>query len=110
MIKFYHINNLLDIFGRPDYKGLNLDVFVPGSQVLSHDFRECIIATTEDFQGYHEDLTELTEEQYIAERERIKSEYPTSTDTIQELQNRLQEAEQAVLELSILIGEVMNNV
>jgi len=107
-MKFYLIKNLLDTFGNADYKGLNIEQFVRGSQVCSYDLTECVIATYEDFQGQHEDLIELTEDEYKAEVKRIKSEYPPSPEEQEkELQTRLQEAEQAVLELSTIIGEMM---
>jgi hypothetical protein len=102
-MKFYKVNNLLDFMGNPSYKGLVIEEFVPGSQVYAHDASECVIATNEDFQGQHADLTLLTQEQYQTEAQRIKDAYPPPPETqIQELQ-----AQNAQMLLALVQGGLM---
>lgn len=55
--------------GHSDYKGLNIDNFVAGSQVYDFDNKVCIIETNEDYTGSNPDLQVLTKEEYIEIRE-----------------------------------------
>ena len=65
-MKFIKIDTLLNMFDQPDYKGLDINKFKPGSQVYKQDLSECAIATTEDEIPNDNALTLLTQEEYIA--------------------------------------------
>jgi len=74
-MRYFKVNNLFPSFSnQADYKGLNIDHFVPGSQCYSPGGipSYCVIATTEeDFTGSHPDLIELSEAEYMTERKTI---------------------------------------
>lgn len=60
---FYKINNLMK-GNSADYKGLNLELFVPGSQIYKPDLSFCVIETQEENEVIHPDLTLLDEAGY----------------------------------------------
>lgn len=67
-MKFIKIEPLLNMFGQPDYKGLDINKFVPGSQMYMQDLSHCAIATTEEEIPVNAALTALTQEEYMAYR------------------------------------------
>lgn len=75
-MKFLKVNNyrVENIFGYVEisYKGLDIDQFVPGSQVYPPE-EFCLVATKELNYSRHNDLIELTEEQYRISRAEIES-------------------------------------
>lgn len=86
-MRYFKINNLKNMFGQCDYKGLDIDKFVPGSQGYSSDVTYCIIATNEESIISNTDLLELTEAQYIAEMQIIKN-TQQENDPIKQLQQQ----------------------
>lgn len=66
-MKYVKITNLFPPEGGIcDYKGMNIDLFVPGKQV--YDGSTAYLATLEDVIPQHSDITELTEEEYLQYR------------------------------------------
>lgn len=104
-MKFYHIVNLIDNHGECDYKGLNIDKFIRGSQCYSPDCNECVIATEENEYAGHSDVTELTEDNYIIEKARIKSMYPQNID----YDKMVQDQQEQINELTIILGDALLN-
>jgi hypothetical protein len=88
-MKYFKIVNLLNIFGQADYKGLDIEKFIAGSQMYKSDFSECAIATNEETIPVHPELTEISEADYITYRNLI----------IQEQQAQKQSTEQQVADL-----------
>jgi hypothetical protein len=70
---FLQVNNLLDIFGQPDYKGLDIDQIVTGSPSYPNDFAYCVMATNEPTVPTHPDIVILTEDEYVTKRQTIES-------------------------------------
>jgi hypothetical protein len=70
--------------GLIDYKGLDIDSFIPNSQVYTHDFDECILKTQEGELLINNSIIELTEEEYIILKQEILSSYPTPQPTAEE--------------------------
>lgn len=80
---FLRVTTLTNSFGQCDYKGLDIDKFVPGSQVYKKDMTMCVIATTEDGElPSNPDLEIITEQQYIQEKQEIIAEYQIEQQTI----------------------------
>jgi|HigsolmetaAR203D_1030402.scaffolds.fasta_scaffold00226_60 hypothetical protein len=71
---FVKVVNILGPNGHIDYKGLDIDRFVPGSQAYKVDFSFCILATTEELAELPSDVEELTQEQYEDLRNQILEE------------------------------------
>lgn len=80
VVNLRNIKNLITIFGTADYKGLFIDLFIPGSQVYIDN--ECILATTEEYyNGLHPDAIELTEEEYSLKRGEIEARFRAEAQT-----------------------------
>lgn len=98
---YYKVNNLKNNLGDIDYKGLDIKKNLPGSQIYPLDLQKynyCILANSEDIT--HEDLIELTEEEYLQLKDEILAEYPP---TPEEKENtKIAELETALLEMSTL--------
>lgn len=78
-MRFFNIKNILPgpfNSGQIDYKGLDINQFVPGSQVYAYDVTECVIATSEDYNGENPDVIELTQEEYELKAEELRATYP----------------------------------
>lgn len=77
-MRYYNIKNIKPNVngGMIDYKGLDINQFMPGSQVYAYDLSECVIATTEDWQGNHPDVIELTQAEYTEKAEELRATYP----------------------------------
>lgn len=75
-MKFLYITSILKPDGYIDYKGLDISKFIPGSQFYDYAATKCVVATTEDYQGEHPDIAELTEAEYKAKVEELKATYP----------------------------------
>ena len=57
--------------GNADYKGLDTDLFVPGSQLYFMD--HCYIKTTEDLGTSYKDVKVVTDEEYQAAYEELNN-------------------------------------
>lgn len=78
-MRFFNIKNILPgpfNSGQIDYKGLDINQFVPGSQVYAYDVTECVIATSEDYNGENPDVIELTQEEYELKAEELRATHP----------------------------------
>jgi|GEM_PF-1202895 len=107
-MRFFNIKNIKPYAGGGiiDYKGMDIEKFVPGSQVYAYDVSECVIATTEDdFQGTSEDVIELTQEEYEAKVEELKATYPDPEPTPDEMIAQQQEQIDALnIAMAALLG------
>lgn len=107
-MKLLKISNLVGQFGgQVDYKGLNIDQFIPGSQVYKHDFSYCIVATFEESTSLHSDVTELTPEQYSVEKQVIIAEIQELTPPPVEDRITQLEAENAQMLLALVNGGLL---
>ncbi|MFW5436260.1 hypothetical protein [Paenibacillus apiarius] len=66
MIGLKIVNIMPERGGNCDYKGLDIDKFIPGSQVYPSGTRDCYVITEEENIPEHEDITLITTEEYEA--------------------------------------------
>jgi len=88
-MKYLKVLNLKNSFGQIDYKGLDINKFIPGSQVYPNDLGSCLVATNEVLETLPIDVEELIEADYFSQRYIIEDSNKTITeaqDTIAELQ------------------------
>lgn len=104
-MKFYKINNLTDLFGQPNYRGLDIERFIPGSQAYTSDLGTCVIATKQVDFGGHADVSELTQEQYLTEKQAIFDAYPKPKNLEEIIGNQQTQIDQ----LTIMLGDVLLN-
>ncbi|OAB46052.1 hypothetical protein [Paenibacillus glacialis] len=104
---FYLITNLTT-FGVYDYKGLDIDQFLAGSQVYNDADNEFSVASTEDYQGGHVNVTMIGESDYTTYRETYlpKPVEPITEDKYKELLARQDAADLAIMALmdSVTMG------
>lgn len=67
-MKYIKLNNFWNQFGQPDYKGLDINRFEPGSQVNPFNATYSVCATNEELSSLSTDVEEITEEQYLEEK------------------------------------------
>lgn len=84
-MKFIKINNFWNIFGQPDYKGLDINKFEPGSQINPSNATYSICATNEDLSSLPTDVEEITQEQYLQEKNNNQKVSKNLQDTVAEL-------------------------
>lgn len=107
-MKYLKVNNLLNTFGQPDYKGLDISKIVPASPKYPIDLSCCILATTEaEFE--HEDILELPESEYLVLKSQIEDEHQNAVDSFE---NRLKvmEEEKALMQAALdelILGGVL---
>ncbi|MFD2442941.1 hypothetical protein ACFSO7_02975 [Bacillus sp. CGMCC 1.16607] len=90
------ISNLIQKDGNPDYKGLNIDLFVGGQLLYSNDFsieNLAYVTTKEDTIPRHKDIQIVTEEEFLAYKEtlnvsRPKSEIEILKETVGQLETQ----------------------
>lgn len=106
---YYKIKNLIQSNGNADYKGLDINLFVPGKQVYDFEMNQCMIETTEEELISHSDLEVVNEGTYLYFRHEIKSK--TEIDLYKEVEKLEKEKEQlndkidlALIELTTLIS------
>lgn len=75
-MKYVKVINLTNAFGTADYKGLNIEMIIPGSQVYDDTLSLFIGATTEEALPMNADLIEITEEEYKSQKAEIIASYP----------------------------------
>lgn len=88
-MKTLKITNLVQLTGNYDYKGLNIDLFVSGSQLYFDDKENnlCYVKTLEENIHQHKDIKEVTEEEYntkLQEKENEKQEQYKAKASIEE--------------------------
>ncbi|MFJ8529629.1 hypothetical protein [Bacillus sp. NPDC094106] len=109
---YYRINNLLDENGNPNYRGLDIDKIVAGSQVLPHHkviLKEnyCILAYPED-KKTSRDLIQITKEEYNAIKINLQENRPEAVSleqTIEQLVQSNKSLEESLLEMTNLAAE-----
>lgn len=89
-MKYLKINNLQSKFGQYDYKGLDINQFIPCSQICSIDNTYCLIATNENITTLLTDVVELTEEQYTTERTSIENNIKQKSQSIEDRMSALE--------------------
>lgn len=103
------INNILAQDGSIDYKGLNIEKFIAGTQKypISHEY--CIVKTSGEVPE-HNDIIVLTDSEYEAEKELIdneRSNYKSDEEkAIDELKTKLAQAEEDNLTTLEALAEV----
>ena len=108
---FLKIENLIDKRGRADYKGLNTNDFIPGTQAYSNDFSTCYVETEETLETIPTDVTELTEQEYREAVATIRAEQEEEAKRRAELEaakatkEEVQFLGQQLTELELLILE-----
>ncbi|ABS41432.1 hypothetical protein [Clostridium botulinum] len=93
-MQYLKIINLIDNNGICQYKGLDVNKFFAGSQMVNFEENTCVIKTMEEEIPKNSDLTVLSEDDYISEFKNIEnkrlSEKPKSEEEIsQEKQQAL---------------------
>ncbi|MBV4417608.1 hypothetical protein [Clostridium tyrobutyricum] len=84
-MKYIKINNFYNLFNQPDYKGLNLDEIIPGSQLYPANSTYAVVATNEGLSSLPTDIEELTQEQYLEEKNNNQKSSKNLQDTVAEL-------------------------
>jgi hypothetical protein len=103
---YFRIVNNIDSFGRPDYKGLNLEQVVTGSYIPDEATNSCYLATNQEEIPVHADLIKITEAEYMTYRTNYlnlkKNEAQTAEQRITEL-----ESQNAQMLLALVNGGLM---
>lgn len=86
-MQYLKINNLQNKFGQCDYKGLDLNQFIAGSQIYAQDFSCCLIATNEDITTLPTDVTELQETDYNTQRAQLQAGITSNVGTLDGAKN-----------------------
>lgn len=98
-MNFLHIKNLVGPNGgNYDYKGLDIDLFIAGSQIYFNNGTEVLVITEEDVIPEHEDIKILTEQQYMDWVTEIKN-IPQPPTEIELLEAKLAEQDAVIEEL-----------
>lgn len=102
-MKYLKIVNFIEPNGDADYKGLDIQQFVAGSQFYDFDNKVCIIITATDDIPNHEEIITLDESQYND----IKTAIEASSASTQEKSELEQLKEQVAAQqaaINILLG------
>lgn len=104
-MKFIKINNATNQFGQWDYKGLDINQIITGSQEYQKDGTICVIATNEE--GFsNPDIFELSEVEYITLRNSIKTFNSQDQVTLETRTTEL-ETQNAQMLLALVNGGLM---
>lgn len=95
-MEYIKVINLFNLGGTADYKGLDLQKIVPGTQLYPVNENYCIVGYNGDIPN-HADLTVVTEEEWLNLRTEIENNQPKSP--IQELEEKQALMQQALDEL-----------
>jgi hypothetical protein len=102
-MKFIKILNLSNGSGQVDYKGLDINQFIPGSQVYPIDASFCLVATNESLSILPDDVQELQQSDYITQGTDIRNQIINNgTDPISQLK-----AQNAQMLIALVAGGVM---
>ena len=96
-MKIIKVNNLFNNTGLADYKGLDLEKIVAGTQLYPYNDNFCALYYMGELPE-HSDLEELSQEDYELIKENIKKETPLSDA------ERLKMQEQAIAELTMIVA------
>lgn len=101
-MKLIKITNLVNnLFKKCDYKGLDIDLFIQGSQVYNMEGDTVCLGTNEEFIPDNPDVAIITEQDYIDFRDAVEKLVVTVKDSINILE-RLELVQKAFDE--ILMG------
>jgi|GEM_PF-6394916 len=95
-VYFYKVSNLVK-FGEYNYKGLDIDQFITGSQIYDDKNNSFAVVSTEDFSGSNVDVKRLTEQEYLLL-------IPAPVNTVS-VESRLEEMETVIFN-AILEGKL----
>ena len=88
---YYQISKLVQSNGTADYKGLDISLFIAGSQVYDFSNNLCLVQSNEEKSGT--DITVLTEAEYLAAKDTIlATRQPTELEQLQTNQALIQAA------------------
>ncbi|WCF07070.1 hypothetical protein NDS46_22450 [Paenibacillus thiaminolyticus] len=82
--------------GQYDYKGLDIDKFVPGSQVYPSGTRDFFVITQEEHIPEHEDIHFITKEDY-AEAYNAEANREPAPNPIEEMQKQIDAMQLALM-------------
>jgi len=103
------INNLIGLSGLADYKTLNINQIILGTQI--YDFKNNIAYL--DYNGEfveHDDIFVISEEEYNKAKETLDRNKVTIEDRLLSQEQRQNEQEQAIMELTALLSGGATNV
>jgi hypothetical protein len=109
------IKNLLDEYsGNCDYKGIDLDKIISGSQFYDiEDENIAILQTREEIVPQHGDIQILTREEYtemkslIEEKERLRREEYEKNNPVNILTDTVAQQQAQIDELTLLLGDAL---
>ncbi|PKM75270.1 MAG: hypothetical protein CVU92_02350 [Firmicutes bacterium HGW-Firmicutes-17] len=108
-MKYVKINNLTDAFGKVDYKGLDINKFIAGSQRYTPDCKICICATEEEGNlPKHVDFLEISEGEYVEYRKEIES-VMKAEDPVFQLQEKTDQLENQTAEYMVDLDFRLSN-
>ncbi|MBV4427194.1 hypothetical protein [Clostridium tyrobutyricum] len=90
-MKYIKINNFYSVFSQPDYKGLDISKFEPGSQINPSNVTYSVCATNEELSSLPTDVEEITQEQYLQEKANIQNTNQQHQADLQQLQDTVAE-------------------
>lgn len=96
-----------NIFGYEaiSYKTLDINQFIPGSQLYPLIENWCAVATTEISYTYHKDIIELTEQEYLALKKQVQDEINNQPQMLQSTtEERVNELEQSNAQLMLKVA------
>jgi len=96
------ISKVIDENGKADYKGLDIQKFVPGSQNYKMDNSFCVLETNEEDIISHLDIEVINKEKYVTLTDEINKEISKYTSDDDMRMNDIEDA------LSDIIGGVVN--
>ncbi len=90
-MEYIKIVNINTSMGEIDYKGLDVSKFIGGSQVYSEDLSFVLVATEENISILHEDVFIFSEEEYIKQRNEIKTKAKQKEISLEQKLHEIQE-------------------
>lgn len=97
-MEYYKVEIFINEDGYCDYKGLDIDLIVAGTQVYPHDFKAnniCLMANAENIEGVN-DLIQITEKEYNELKGEILAAHPNN-----EMPSEMERLQQENLELKL---------
>ncbi|AET70755.1 hypothetical protein Desor_5379 [Desulfosporosinus orientis DSM 765] len=104
-MKFGKIVNFTNMFGQSDYKNIDINLIVAGSQAYKSD-GSCFVFAYDGDIPQHEDISELTQVQWQEEKMAIDAENSADKQTIEQKIDDLQ-SQNAQAILALVIGGLM---
>lgn len=90
-MNYIRIDNISTATGEVDYKGLDISKFVSGSQVYSEDLSFVLVITEENISILSEDIRELSQEEYVHQKNAMKKELKQKELSMEQKLNEIQE-------------------